>query len=82
MHKRSPATARVCYKAGPTGVVLYWQLAALGVRCERITPTLVLVKAGDRAKTDRRDAMKLARSYRAGDLTPVWVSYTAQRSSS
>jgi transposase len=52
---------------------LYWQLTGLGVRCEVIAPTLVPVKAGDRVKTDRRDAMKLAHSYRAGDLTPVWV---------
>jgi transposase len=48
-------------------------LAALGVRCEVVAPTLVPVKPGDRVKTDRRDALKLARSYRAGDLTPVWV---------
>ena len=53
--------------------MLYWQLTALGVRCEVVAPTLVPVKAGDRVKTDRRDAVKLARSYRAGDLTPVWV---------
>ena len=59
-------------RAGPTGYVLYWQLTALGVRCEVVAPTLVPVKAGDRVKTDRRDALKLARSYRAGDLTPVW----------
>jgi transposase len=64
---------RACYEAGPTGYVVYWQLTALGVRCEVIAPTLVPVKAGDRVKTDRRDALKLARSYRAGDLTPVWV---------
>lgn len=64
---------RVCYEAGPTGYVVYWQLTALGVTCEVIAPTLVPVKAGDRVKTDRRDALKLARSYRAGDLTPVWV---------
>jgi excisionase family DNA binding protein len=38
-----------------------------------VAPTLVPVKAGDRVKTDRRDALKLARSYRAGDLTAVWV---------
>lgn len=38
-----------------------------------MAPTLVPVKAGDRVKTDRRDAAKLARGYRAGDLTPVWV---------
>ena len=64
---------RVCYEAGPTGYVVYWQFTALGVRCDVVAPTLVPVKAGDRVKTDRRDAMKLARCYRAGDLTPVWV---------
>jgi transposase len=64
---------RVCYEAGPTGYVVYWQLTQLGARCEVVAPTLVPVKAGDRVKTDRRDAAKLARSYRAGDLTPVWV---------
>ena len=64
---------RVCYEAGPTGYVLYWQLAQLGVACEVIAPSLVPVKAGDRVKTDRRDAEKLARCYRAGELTAVWV---------
>jgi transposase len=64
---------RVCYEAGPCGYVLYWQLTELGVKCEVVAPTLVPVKAGDRVKTDRRDAEKLARTYRAGDLTPVWV---------
>jgi len=64
---------RVCYEAGPTGYILYWQLMELGVKCEVVAPTLIPVKASDRVKTDRRDAKKLARSYRAGDLTPVWV---------
>lgn len=64
---------RACYEAGPTGYALYWQLAQLGVRCEVIAPTLMPMKAGDRVKTDRRDAERLARSYRAGDLTAVWV---------
>jgi transposase len=68
-----PEQLRVCYEAGPTGYVLYWQLSELSVKCEVVAPTLVPVKAGDRVKTDRRDAEKLARSYRAGDLTPVWV---------
>ena len=53
--------------------MLYWQLAELGVRCDVIAPSLVPVKAGDRVKTDRRDAEKLAKCLRAGDLTPVWV---------
>ena len=74
MKKLGPvAQLRACYEAGPTGYVLYWQLAELGVKCEVIAPTLVPVKAGDRVKTDRRDAEKLARSYRSGDLTAVWV---------
>jgi transposase len=68
-----PETLRCCYEAGPTGYGLYWQLTALGAHCDVVAPTLVPVKAGDRIKTDRRDAEKLARCYRAGDLTPVWV---------
>ena len=64
---------RACYEAGPTGYVLYWQMTQLGVPCQVIAPTLVPVKAGDRVKTDRRDAEKLARCYRAGELTAVWV---------
>lgn len=64
---------RVCYEAGPCGYVVYWQLAQLGVACEVVAPSLIPVKAGDRVKTDRKDAEKLARCYRAGDLTPVWV---------
>ena len=64
---------RVCYEAGPTGYVLYWQLAELGVQCEVIAPSLVPMKACDRVKTDRRDAEKLAQCYQNGELTPVWV---------
>lgn len=69
----SPEHLRGCYEAGPTGFVLYWQLAQLGVECAVIAPTLVPKKPGDRVKTDRRDALKLARSHRSGDLTAVWV---------
>jgi transposase len=68
-----PEQLRVCYEAGPTGYALYWQLTRLGVKCEVIAPTLMPMKAGDRVKTDRRDAERLARSYRSGDLTAVWV---------
>jgi hypothetical protein len=68
---------RVCYEAGPTGYPLYWQLTALGVHCDVIAPSLapslVPTRAGDRVKTDRKDAARLARCYRAGDLTAVWV---------
>ena len=74
MAKVGPAKQlKACYEAGPTGYVLYWQLTQLGVRCEVIAPSLVPTKAGDRVKTDRRDAEKLARCYRNGDLTAVWV---------
>ena len=64
---------RFCYEAGPTGYVVYWQLTALGAKCEVVAPTLVPVKSGERVKTDRRDALRLARNYRAGELTAVWV---------
>jgi transposase len=64
---------RACYEAGPTGFVLYWQSTQLGVHCVVVAPSLVPKKPGDRVKTDRRDALKLARSHRSGDLTAVWV---------
>jgi transposase len=72
--KLGPANRlRVCYEAGPHGYSLYWQLTELGVHCDVVAPTLVPVKPGDRVKTNRRDAEKLARCYRSGDLTSVWV---------
>ncbi len=64
---------RVCYEAGPCGYVLYWQLTSLGVHCKVVAPSLIPKKPGDRVKTDRRDAKKLAQMYRAGVLTAVWV---------
>ncbi len=64
---------KVCYEAGPTGYVLYWQLTEMGIHCDVVAPSLVPVKPGDRVKTDRRDAAKLATNYRAGELVPVWV---------
>jgi len=64
---------RACYEAGPTGFVVYWQLTQLGVKCDVVAPSLVPKKPGDRVKTDRRDALKLARSHRSDDLTAVWV---------
>ncbi len=59
---------------------MYWQLTQLGVHCEVIAPSLAPGQAGDRVKTDRRDAEKLARCYRTGDLTAVWVSGCGPRS--
>jgi transposase len=74
VRKLGPASRlRVCYEAGPHGYGLYWQLTGLGVHCDVVAPTLIPVKAGDRVKTNRRDAEKLARCYRSGDLTAVWV---------
>jgi len=73
IQKLGKKNLRACYEAGPTGFALYWQLAELGIECEVIAPTLIPKKPGDRIKTDRRDALKLARCFRAGDLTAVWV---------
>jgi len=63
----------VCYEAGPSGYDLYRQLPALGVPCQVIAPALTPRKPGDRIKTDRRDAAKLVRLFRAGELTPITV---------
>lgn len=68
-----PKNLRACYEAGPTGYVLYWQLTQMGVECTVVAPSLIPERAGDRVKTDRRDAQKLARCHRAGELTAVWV---------
>jgi transposase len=69
----SPTALRVCYEAGPCGYVLYWQVTKLGIHCEVIAPTLIPKRVGDKVKTDRRDSEMLARLYRAGELTAVWV---------
>lgn len=72
--KLGPASQlRFCYEAGPHGYVLYWQLTRLGAHCDVVAPTLIPVRSGDRVKTNRRDAEKLARLYRSGELTAVWV---------
>src|SRR5919202_2562681 len=63
----------VCYEAGPTGYGLYRQVVALGHACTVVAPSLVPRKPGDRVKTNRRDAVQLARLLRAGELTAVWV---------
>ncbi|MBI3538870.1 MAG: IS110 family transposase [Candidatus Eisenbacteria bacterium] len=64
---------RSCYEAGPCGYAIYRQLRSLGVDCTVVAPSLVPLRPGDRVKTDRRDAVKLARLFRSGELTPVWV---------
>ncbi len=62
-----------CYEAGPCGYGLYRQLLARGHECRVVAPSQTPRAAGERIKTDRRDALKLARLLRSGDLTPVWV---------
>jgi len=64
---------RFCYEAGPCGYSLYRFLTGLGHACTVVAPSLIPIKAGDRIKTDRRDAVMLARLHRAGELTEVWV---------
>lgn len=63
----------LCYGAGPTGCALYRQVRAFGFECCVAAPSLILVRAGERVKTDRLDAMRLARLLRAGELMPIWV---------
>jgi transposase len=64
---------RVAYEAGPTGYALHRQLTKLGIDCIVVAPSLIPKQPGNKVKTDRRDALKLARLLRSGDLTPVWV---------
>jgi len=61
------------YEAGPCGYVLHRYLTRKGVTCIVVAPSLIPKKPGDRVKTDRRDAVELARLLRSGDLTPVYV---------
>ena len=63
----------IVYEAGPCGYGLYRQILASGHDCEVVAPSLIPRKAGERVKTDRRDALNLARQSRSGDLTAVWV---------
>ena len=62
-----------CYEAGPCGYGLHRLLTGLGHECVVVAPSLIPMKAGDRVKTDRRDALMLAKLHRAGELTGVWV---------
>jgi transposase len=62
-----------CYEAGPTGYGLYRQITGLGHECLVAAPSLIPKKAGDRVKTNRRDALGMVKQFRAGELTAVWV---------
>ena len=66
-----PGGLAVCYEAGPGGFDMLRLLKRIGVACDVIAPSLVAVRAGDRVKTDRRDAKKLVRLFRAGELVFV-----------
>jgi transposase len=65
------AVLRFCYEAGPCGYGIQRQLTAAGHDCVVVAPSLIPRKPGDRIKTDRRDAINLAKLHRAGELTPV-----------
>src|ERR1700722_12529207 len=62
-----------CYEAGPTGYGLYRQITELGEECLVAAPALIPKKAGERVKTNRRDALGMVKQFRAGELTAVWV---------
>src|SRR5260370_23740192 len=68
-----PRRLRVCYEAGPTGFELARLLQALRVPCEVIAPSLIPRAPGERVKTDRRDARRLVRLFRSGQLTAIHV---------
>jgi transposase len=70
---RRLGATKCCYEAGPTGFGLQRVLAEAGIECVVVAPSLVPSRAGDHVKTDRRDAAKLARFLRSGDLTAIYI---------
>jgi transposase len=64
---------QVCYEAGPTGYPLYRLFLSMGIKCDVIAPSLIPQLPGDRVKTDKIDAIRLAQLYRAGELTSIYV---------
>jgi transposase len=71
LEREAQGEVHSCYEAGPCGYALQRQLVTQGVRCDVVAPSLIPVKPGDRIKTDRRDAKKLADLLRADLLTVV-----------
>ncbi|MBI4614619.1 MAG: transposase [Planctomycetes bacterium] len=69
----APGSLRCCCEAGPTGYGPCRDLVGAGIECIVVAPSLVPVQSGNKVKTDRRDAVKLAHFLRSGDLTPVHV---------
>jgi transposase len=73
LKERGEVQLHCVYEAGPCGFVIYRRLKQLGIDCAVVAPSLIPRKPGERIKTNRRDAIKLARSHRAGELTAVHV---------
>jgi len=71
-------TVRCAYEAGPCGYDLRRFLEGKGIPCDVIAPSLIPKKSGDRVKTDKKDAEKIARAHRMGDLTAIHVPTPAQ----
>jgi transposase len=71
VQRLAPGEVRFCYEAGPCGYALQRWIREQGVACVVVAPSLIPRKPGDRIKTDRRDARKLAELFRAGLLTEV-----------
>jgi transposase len=69
---------RACYEAGPCGFELHRLLTSMGVACDVVAPSLIPRRAGDRVKTDKRDASRLVRLHRAGELTAIRVPTEAE----
>src|SRR2546428_7878084 len=76
LKREGPVAA--CYEAGVSGYDLYRQITGLGVACSVIAPALTPRRPGQRIKTDRRDAAKLVRLFRAGELTAIHVPAEAE----
>ena len=72
LHSKASSLVFV-YEAGPCGYGLHRYLTAKGLECSVVAPSLIPKRPGDRVKTDRRDAVELARLHRSGDLTAVYV---------
>ncbi|MEO1610621.1 MAG: transposase, partial [Pseudomonadota bacterium] len=70
-------TLYFCYEAGPTGYGLQRTITEAGHECMVVAPSLIPTKPGDHVKTNRRDAVVLAKLLRADELTPVWVPDTS-----
>lgn len=72
-HDLKKEQLHICYEAGPTGFVLARRLIHLGYDCTVVAPSKTPQKSGDKVRTDRRDARKLAHYHRSGDLTAVHI---------